>query len=103
VNLGPRISHFADSAAIVANLDLIICVDTAIAHLAGAMGKECWILLPDYMTDWRWLTGRTDSPWYPGVVRLFRQPRMGDWATVVAEVHVELQRFKEQIRSQHST
>lgn len=94
VNLGPRISDFADSAAIVANLDLIICVDTAIAHLAGAMSKECWILLPDYKTDWRWLTGRTDSPWYPGVMRLFRQPRMGDWATVIAELHVELQRYQ---------
>jgi Flp pilus assembly protein TadD len=93
VNLGPHISDFADSAAIVANLDLIISVDTAIAHLAGAMAKECWTLLPDYMTDWRWLTGRTDSPWYPGVMRLFRQPRMGEWATVIAEVHSELQRF----------
>jgi hypothetical protein len=94
VNLGPQIADFADSAAIVANLDLIICVDTAIAHLAGAMAKECWILLPDYKTDWRWLTGRTDSPWYPGVMRLFRQPRMGDWAAVVAEVHVELRRYQ---------
>jgi Tfp pilus assembly protein PilF len=93
VNLGPQISDFADSASIVTNLDLIISVDTAIAHLAGAMGKKCWILLPDYMTDWRWLTGRTDSPWYPGVMRLFRQPRMGDWATVVAEVCVELKKL----------
>ena len=93
VNLGPQISDFADSAAIMANLDLIISVDTAIAHLAGAMGKKCWILLPDYMTDWRWLTKRNDSPWYPGVMRLFRQPRMGDWATVVAEVHMELRGF----------
>lgn len=94
VNLGPRIADFADSAAIVANLDLIISVDTAIAHLAGAMARECWILLPDYMTDWRWLTGRTDSPWYPGVMRLFRQPRMGEWATVIAEVREELRRVK---------
>jgi Tfp pilus assembly protein PilF len=93
VNLGPRISDFADSAAIVANLDLIISVDTAIAHLAGAIGKKCWVLLPDYMTDWRWLTGRTDSPWYPGVMGLFRQPGMGDWATVIAEVRSKLQRF----------
>jgi tetratricopeptide (TPR) repeat protein len=96
VNLGPMISDFADTAAIVANLDLVISVDTAVAHLAGAMGKKCWILLPDYMTDWRWLTGRADSPWYPGVMRLFRQPRMGDWGTVVAEVHRELQRFLEE-------
>ncbi len=93
VNLGPRISDFADSAAVVMNLDLIVCVDTAIAHLTGALGKDCWVLLPDYKTDWRWLTGRIDSPWYPGVMRLFRQPSMGDWATVVAEVRVALQRF----------
>lgn len=93
VNLGPRITDFADSAAIVANLDLIISVDTAVAHLAGAMAKKCWILLPDYMTDWRWLTARADSPWYPGVMRLFRQPRMGEWATVIDEVHAELRRF----------
>lgn len=90
VNLGPRIADFSDTAAIVANLDLVICVDTAIAHLAGAMGKVCWVLLPDYKTDWRWLTGRKDSPWYPGVMRLFRQPRMGDWTTVVAEVRAAL-------------
>jgi hypothetical protein len=93
VNLGPQISDFADSAAVVVNLDLIICVDTAIAHLTGALGKDCWVLLPDYKTDWRWLTGRSDSPWYPGAMRLFRQPGMGDWATVVAEVRVALQRF----------
>jgi Flp pilus assembly protein TadD len=93
VNLGPQISDFADSAAIVVNLDLIICVDTAIAHLTGALGKDCWVLLPDYKTDWRWLIGRIDSPWYPRRMRLFRQPRMGDWATVVAEVCLELQRL----------
>jgi ADP-heptose:LPS heptosyltransferase len=93
VNLGPLISDFADSAAIVKNLDLIISVDTAMAHLTGALGKDCWVLLPDYKTDWRWLTGRTDSPWYPCVMRLFRQPSMGDWATVVAEVSAALKGF----------
>ena len=91
VNLAPQIADFADTAAIVANLDLVISVDTAVAHLAGAMGKACWILLPDYKTDWRWLSGRSDSPWYPDVMRLFRQPRMGDWTTVVAEVGTALQ------------
>jgi Tfp pilus assembly protein PilF len=91
LNWGPQIFDFSDTAALVENLDLVISVDTAVAHLAGALGKTCWILLPDYKTDWRWLTGRSDSPWYPGAVRLFRQPRMGDWASVVAEVHTALQ------------
>jgi Tfp pilus assembly protein PilF len=91
VNLGPQIQDFAEAAAIVANLDVVICVDTAIAHLAGALGKTCWVLLPDYKTDWRWLSGRSDSPWYPGVMRLFRQSRMGDWTTVIAELCAALQ------------
>jgi Tfp pilus assembly protein PilF len=86
VDLGPQIADFSDTAAIVANLDLVIAVDTAAAHLAGALAKPCWLLLPDYKADWRWLTGRDDSPWYPGVMRIFRQPRMGDWAALVADV-----------------
>jgi tetratricopeptide (TPR) repeat protein len=86
LDLGPQMADFADAAAIVAGLDLVICVDTAIAHLAGALGKPCWVLLPDYKTDWRWMTHRIDSPWYPGVMRLFRQHTAGDWAPVVAEV-----------------
>lgn len=86
LDLGTKMADFADAAAILANLDLVICVDTAIAHLAGALGKPCWVLLPEYKTDWRWLTHRTDSPWYPGVMRLFRQHTDGDWAPVVAEV-----------------
>ena len=99
VNLGPQISDFADTAALLENLDLVICVDTAVAHIAGAMGKACWVLLPDYKTDWRWLAGRSDSPWYPGVMRLFRQPRMGDWTTVVAEVCAALQTLVAMSRS----
>lgn len=95
MNLGPQIFDFSDTAAIAENLDLIISVDTAVAHLAGALGKACWILLPDYKTDWRWLAKRSDSPWYPGVIRLFRQPCMGDWATVVAEVCTALQTVAE--------
>lgn len=90
LNLGPQVTDFADMAAIVANLDLVIAVDTAVAHLAGALGKPCWLLLPDYQTDWRWLTGRTDSPWYPQVMRLFRQPQPGNWQTVVEEVGAAL-------------
>lgn len=91
--LGPQIHDFADTAAIVAQLDLLISVDTAVAHLAGALDKPCWVLLPDYLPDWRWLTGRTDSPWYPGAVRLFRQPAGGGWGPVVADVAAALQAF----------
>jgi hypothetical protein len=83
-HIGSQLMDFADTAAVVANLDLVICVDTAVAHLAGAMGKACWVLLPDYKADWRWMADRTDSPWYPGTMRLFRQPKMGDWNSVVA-------------------
>lgn len=93
IDLAPAIDDFSDTAAIVANLDLVISVDTAVAHLAGALGKPCWILLPDYKTDWRWLDARSDSPWYPGVVRLFRQQAMGDWSGLVAEVSGALLRL----------
>ncbi len=93
INLGPQLADFADTAAVVMNLDLVICVDTAVAHLTGALGKPCWVLLPEYKTDWRWLIDRTDSPWYPGTMRLFRQPAMGVWGTVVAEVVSALEQF----------
>ena len=93
VNLGPDIADFSDTAAIMANLHLVISVDTAVAHLAGAMGKTCWVLLPDYKTDWRWLKDRPDTPWYPGVMRLFRQPRMGDWESVIDQVAMALGAF----------
>jgi Flp pilus assembly protein TadD len=93
LHLGSRIEDFADTAAIVSGLDLVICVDTAVAHLAGALGKPCWVLLPDYKTDWRWLEGRTDSPWYPGHMRLFRQSTAGNWADVVAAVQTALAQF----------
>lgn len=85
-NLGPQLGDFADTAALIENLDLVISVDSAVAHLSGALGKRCWLLLPDYKTDWRWLAGRSDTPWYPGVMRLFRQPRPGDWSAVVAQL-----------------
>jgi len=90
LDLAPEIGDFADTAAIVANLDLVIAVDTAVAHLAGALGTPCWVLLPDYKTDWRWLAERQDSPWYPGVVRLFRQPAGGGWSPVIDAVATAL-------------
>jgi len=94
-NLAGHIADFDDTAALIANLDLVIAVDTAVAHLAGAMGKPCWVLLPDYRTDWRWLTRRPDSPWYPGM-RLFRQARGGAWPAVIDEVARALQALQVQ-------
>lgn len=89
--LGHDMKDFADTAAIVSELDLVICVDTAVAHLAGALGKPVWVLLPAWGTDWRWLQDRGDSPWYPGVMRLFRQKTPGDWSATVMEVAQALQ------------
>lgn len=86
VDLAPAIHDFADTAALIDGLDLVISVDTAVAHLAGALGKRCWVLLPAYLTDWRWLTERDDTPWYPGVMRLFRQRPGAGWEAVVAEL-----------------
>ncbi|MBF0294747.1 MAG: tetratricopeptide repeat protein, partial [Magnetococcales bacterium] len=87
---GAGIRDFADTAAIVAQLDLVIGVDTSVMHLCGALGKPGWVVLPAEGSDWRWLTGRDDSPWYPGVLRLFRQTRPGDWPEVVERVAVAL-------------
>ena len=88
VDLGPELADFMDTAAVIAQLDLVICVDTAIAHLAGALGKPVWLLLPE-VGDFRWLEGRDDSPWYP-TMRLFRQRRLGEWEEVVERVANEL-------------
>jgi cytochrome c-type biogenesis protein CcmH/NrfG len=85
---------FADAAALVANLDLVISVDTAAAHLAGSLGKPVWTLLP-YAADSRWLLDRGDTPWYP-TMRLFRQPTAGDWDSVLARVRAELERFRDE-------
>ncbi|TWA87427.1 Flp pilus assembly protein TadD [Azospirillum brasilense] len=87
-DLAPEISAFADTAAIMASLDLVVSSCTAPAHLAGALGVPVWVLL-SHAPDWRWLLDRADSPWYP-TARLFRQPRPGDWAAVAAEAAAAL-------------
>jgi hypothetical protein len=80
---------FGDTAALIEAMDLVISIDTAIAHLAGSLAKPVWIMLP-FNPDWRWLLGRDDSPWYP-TARLFRQPVRGDWASVLRSVADSLQ------------
>ena len=82
--LGESLTDFAEIAAVIENLDLVIAVDSSIAHLAGSLGKPVWVLLC-HPPDWRWFTNRVDSPWYP-TARLFRQRRPGDWDSVVADV-----------------
>jgi protein O-GlcNAc transferase len=88
-HLGDDLNDFSDTAAVIANLDLLISVDTAVIHVAGAMGVPVWVLLP-FAGDWRWLLDRSDSPWYPSV-RLFRQSRPGDWPGVVHQVRGALE------------
>ena len=88
MNLAPHIQDVADTAALISHLDLVIAVDTSVAHIAGALGKATWVLLP-FSADWRWLIDREDSPWYP-TVRLFRQVKPGDWATTLGRVETEL-------------
>ena len=92
LQLGPEIGDFADQAALVANLDLLVTVDTAIAHVAGALGHPVWVMLP-FNPDWRWMRGRDDTPWYPRT-RLYRQTSFGDWAGVVARVAADLGAWK---------
>ncbi len=87
------LTDFADTAAAIAQLDLVIAVDTAVAHLAGALNRPLWLLL-SHIQDWRWLLGRSDSPWYPSA-RLFRQPAPGDWTSVIAELAAALGDFVE--------
>lgn len=86
IDMSHQLDDFADTAAIISTLDLIICVDTAIAHLSGALGKPCWVLLPYKGCDWRWLRERSDSPWYPDTLRLFRQSSPRNWDETIAHV-----------------
>lgn len=88
IDLSGSLTDFGETAGVIEALDLTITVDTAVAHLAGALGKPVWLLLP-HVPDWRWLLGRDDSPWYP-TMRLFRQTRRGDWPEVIARVREQL-------------
>jgi tetratricopeptide (TPR) repeat protein len=88
VDFTDRIHNFSDTAALIENLDLVISVDTAVAHLAGALGKRVWLLLP-FSPDWRWLLGRDDSPWYP-TMGLYRQTEPGNWREVIQRVVADL-------------
>ena len=80
---------FADTAALVATLDLVVTVDTAVAHLAGALGRPVW-LMNRFESEWRWMRGREDTPWYP-TMRIFHQQEPGDWAGVVRRIAAALQ------------
>ncbi len=88
INLTNELNDFADTAAAIINLDLVISVDTSVAHLAGAIGKPVWTLLP-FVPDWRWFLMRNDSPWYPSM-RLFRQNKLNDWQDVFDQVKIAL-------------
>lgn len=90
LEMGSRMQSFADAAAIIQALDLVITVDTAMAHLAGALGKPCWLMLPWYMADWRWGASGDTSVWYPNGMRLFRQDSTARWLPVVEQVKVAL-------------
>jgi tetratricopeptide (TPR) repeat protein len=90
--LGSDLADFADTAAVIALCDVVISVDTAVAHLAAAMGRPVWIMLP-FSPDWRWTLDGTASPWYPAA-RLFRQPQLGDWESVIDQVARELAAFR---------
>jgi len=91
VHLGEHFRDFADTAAVIALLDIVVSVDTAVAHLAGALGKPVLMLLP-HAADFRWMRGCDDSPWYPSA-KLFRQPAFGDWDSVIARVGDEIRRL----------
>ena len=90
VDLAPDLTSYGETAAALAHLDLVVSVDTSVVHLAGALGRPCWVMVP-FSPDWRWLLEREDSPWYP-TVRLFRQKAPGVWDGVVRKVAQELRK-----------
>ena len=94
-NYGDELKDFADTAAICSLMDLVISVDTSVAHLAGAIGKTTWVLLP-YAPDWRWLLNRNDCPWYDSV-RLYRQPDDMRWDAVLEQVAYDLMHLSNQM------
>jgi tetratricopeptide (TPR) repeat protein len=100
-DVSAALTDFAETAGAIVNLDLVIAVDTAVVHLAGALAKPTWVMLP-FSPDWRWLLEREDSPWYP-TLRLYRQPRPGDWESVIARVVADLrERAAAHARSERS-
>ena len=87
------IQSWADTAALIMNLDVVVGMDTAVSHLSAALGRPTWIMLSQYAVDWRWLLDRGDSPWY-STAKLFRQRYRGDWHTVIADIARWLDIFK---------
>jgi len=97
IDISRDLADFGETAAVIENLDLVITVDSAVAHLAGAMGKPTWLLLP-FSPDWRWQLKREDSPWYP-TMRLFRQQEGGRWQEVLLRVKKALENVASIIRN----
>jgi ADP-heptose:LPS heptosyltransferase len=100
-DLAPWLTDFAETAAAVSRLDLVMSVDTSVAHLAGALGRPIWLLLP-HLSEWRWLLERNDSPWYP-TARLFRQRAPGDWREVARQVAAALEQMVSSRRIRSAT
>jgi ADP-heptose:LPS heptosyltransferase len=88
IDLTTKLDDFANTTGLIENLDLVISVDTAVAHLAGTMGKPVWVLL-GHVPAWRWMLDRSDSPWYP-TMRLFRQPAIDDWSSPITQLALAL-------------
>lgn len=92
--MSSELSDFQDTALLIEELDLVISVDTSVAHLSAAMGVNTWILLP-HLPDWRWMLARSDSPWY-ATVRLYRQESPGDWSQALLQMQRDLLSLKSQ-------